>query len=263
MKYRILISLLPIIGLVGCSLFKTKHKACSIHEVKYLSTYIDFQMWDVAGGDTLIDLAWAKKLSGLKNEKIKTANFFIPMIIKEIERYYSDGYLDANEKNIIREFTSITAKIWDDNTVRVNLGGAEMEYCDKTNLIITEYHKRSQDDTEFYKMIYTLDDGPFDGIDTDIELEIREEIEIGKMKLILRGNESYNTFEVVDELGQLLWRKIISRPEDYVIKDVSFASDPIRVENELGYKIALNGDGESLMLHLRKDGAFRLFFHSW
>jgi len=112
-------------------------------------------------------------------------------------------------------------------------------------------------------MIFTMDDGPFEGINTEYELPKYDEILIDENKLILRGDENENTLEVTTKTGELLWRKIIARSEDYKIQSLNFTDNPIRVDNELGYKIALYGDGELIQLYLKKNGEFRLFFHSW
>ncbi len=257
------ILLLTILVLISFKPIITSAQTCEVKDIKYLSTYIDSRMWEVAGGNAAINLEVAQEMSSLGDKKIESATIYIPMLIKEIERYYADYNLDGSEKSILLEISKIFSKIWSNESFVISNESSEIEVCQKVNLIIDRYHQVSQDDSEFYKMIFTFDDGPFMGIDTDLELNKIKEISIDDKKLILRGNGSENTLEVKDKSGQLLWRKIISRSEEYKITNLVFADDPIRVNNELGYKIALYGDGELVQLYLRKNGAFRLFFHSW
>ena len=108
-----------------------------------------------------------------------------------------------------------------------------------------------------------MDDGPFYGFDTNKELEKINEISFDQFKLVQRGNQTENTLELIDEKGNVKWRKIIARSEDYKIKRLSFSNESVRVKNKLGYKLALLGDGELIQLYLKKNGDFRLFFHSW
>ena len=140
---------------------------------------------------------------------------------------------------------------------------SKVEICKKTNLIIDKYHQLSEDDSEFYKLILTMDEGPFWGLDMNTELEQISEVLVDDYVLIIRGNESEKTLELVDKDGELKWRKIMARSSNYKFERLKFAVNPIRVKDDLGYKIALSGDGELIQLYLRKNGGFRLFFHSW
>jgi hypothetical protein len=243
----------------------TKNKInedCKIQKVKYLTTYVNSRMWEVAGGNAKIDLKAAKEMANMESEKLMTANFFVPMIIKEIKSIFDDSEISDDEKLILIELSKVIGKIWNDSTYEISEGKSKNEICVKVNSILNKYHKLSEDDSHFYKMIFTMDDGPFYGFDTNKELEKLSETSFDQFKLIIRGNEIENTIELV-EGNNMKWRKVIARSEDYKIKNLNLANEPVRVKNELGYKIALSGDGELIQLYLRKNGDFRLFFHSW
>lgn len=264
MRLLIKTIMLSIIILVSCK--ATKNKAsenCKVQEIKYLSTYMDSRMWGVANGSEKIDLNAAKELANMKAQELKTANFFAPMIIKEIRDFHQDSEISAKEKSILIELSKALGKIWNDETLEITENKSKNEICIITNSIINKYHKLSEDDSQFYKMIFTMDDGPFYGIDTNEEFKKINEITFDQFKLIQRGNESENTLEIIDENGNLKWRKIIARSDDYKIQSLSFPKEAVKVKNELGYKLALLGDGELIQLYLKKNGDFRLFFHSW
>ncbi|MFT4601474.1 MAG: hypothetical protein ACI857_001654 [Arenicella sp.] len=252
-----------ILGFTSCNSENTNSDNCNIQEIKYLSTYIDSRMYDVAGGNAEIDLKTAQEMCNMDREMLKEARHLIPMLLQDVGMYFSDSILETHEKLLISEFSKIFSKIWKDETLVIESDATELEYCEKTDLIIDKYHEFSENDSEFYKMIYTLDDGPFFGIDTDSMYSKIEEIALDEKTLILRGNGTENTLEVTNQSDELIWRKIIARSSDYIIHTLEFADKPIRVNNKLGYKIALYGDGELVQLYLKKNGSFRLFFHSW
>jgi len=253
-----------ITGIISCkSINLDRVKNCNVQEIKYLTTYSDSRMWEFAGGESIIDSTSLKDIASITDEQLKGMHFFTPILIKKIKIYNSDSVLDETENEIIIELSRFFKRIWKNEIYEIKEHDSKVEVCKKINLIIDKYHQLSEDDSEFYKMIYTLDDGPFFGIDTESELDKIKEISIGENRLILRGNGAENTLEILNKSSELLWRKIIAQSESYKIERLDFAGHPVRVDNELGYKVALIGNGELIHLYLRKNGSFRLFFHSW
>lgn len=90
--------------LSSCNSFqKRSSDTCSVQEVKYLSTYIDSRMWDVAGGNEKIDSMFFQDISGMSNDEIESLSFIVPMLLNGIKNYNSDGLFDNEEKELIKE----------------------------------------------------------------------------------------------------------------------------------------------------------------
>lgn len=261
MKYKI-ISIL-IFSFFNYSLTIDNQNECSIKPIKYLEIYINSRMWEVAGGNSNINLETAREMAEIEKDELEAADFFIPIIINQIKYIYSDHILEENEKNILIQFSKFLERKWNNKNFKIMKESSGTEICEKVNMIIDKYHLLSEDDSEFYKMIFTLDDGPYFGYDTEIELKKIEEIQIDNFKLVLRGNKLKYTLELLDIDGSLKWKKLIAKSKNHYITEMGFSNQPIRVKNELGYKVALYGEGELVQLYLKKNGEFRLFFHSW
>lgn len=261
---RTTIIIIPLLCLMSCkSMHINSAEECEVKEIKYLTTYIDSRMWSAMGGNSRIDIESAREMSKIGDDNLENAHFFIPMLLKEIGGIYSDELLETEERELIIEFSKVIGRIWKDETIIIQEGETETQVCAKVSATIDKYHQLSMDDKGFYRMIFTMDDGPFFGIDTEVELERIKEVSFDDKKLILRGREDENTLEVITKSGTLIWRKFMARSKEYKFRRLDFADDPIRVKNEMGYKVALYGDGELIQLYLKRNGEFRLFFHSW
>lgn len=245
------------------SLSNTNKQNCKITTIKYLSTYLgsNIETDTIAGYNT--NLKTAKEMASMNATELKSAYFFIPIIINDISKFYSNSTLSENEKKILIEYGKIFKTIFNDSKFEITKNNSKKQICDKINAMIKKYHTLCEDDNQFYKMIYTLDDGPFYGFNYDNKLQLKNEISFDKFKLIIRGDEAENTLELIDKNNKLKWRKLIARDSIYKIKTLSFIFKPVQVSNDLGYEILLNGDGEIIHLYLKKNGDFKLFFHSW
>ena len=264
MKYSNVLLLLTIILVFGCKTVKTDSSQLCVHkEIQYLTTYIDSRMWKVAGGDMKMEISEIRELTSKLEGNPQSGLFFVPMVINGIREIYLDNDVDESELSFLVEFSGMLSVLWDDSSILISIEDSGAEVCKNVNSIVDYYHKSSEDDDEFYKMIFTLDDGPFYGEDVEYELEKIDEVMIDTYKLILRSNGVLNTLELLTEKGQVKWRKLIERSADYRIETVKFIDNPVMVSNNLGYKIGMYGDGELLHFYLRKNGDFRLFFHSW
>jgi hypothetical protein len=185
-------------------------------------------------------------------------------MLHQVKDYYERDDWTKDEKDFGQEVSKFFAATLDNDDLKISERDNNT-FCQGLNKLKQAFYALCEDDNVFYQMIYTLDDGPFYGLNTDLTFPIKDSLKLDDIdaKMYLREQGDTCTLELVDRNGQTKWKKIVARSDEYYIRDVGFANEPVRDKNELGYKIGFFGSGEFIHLYLRTDGAFRLYYHSW
>lgn len=249
--------------LIDGQLANSQVNYCNLESIKYISTFKSSRMWQVMGGDANWTLANVKACVEMAQQD-KMVLFFIPVMLHQIKNYYERDEWTKAEKEFGIEVSNFFATTLDNEDLKIS-NGDNKTFCQGLDKLKQAFYALCEDDNVFYKMIYTMDDGPFFGIDTDLNLPVKDSLKLEDIgaKMYIRQQGKTCTLELVDSYGQTKWKKIIARSADNYIKDIVFTMESILDKNELGYKIGLIGSGEFIHLYLRTDGAFRLYYHSW
>lgn len=240
-------------------------QAQKCHEdIKYLSTFIDSRMLNSGGEHAnwkLEDLSTLSKQ--LDTVEMDLPNFYVPVLMLQLQKAEKIFQIENRERtvallNLIRK--TLNMEIDD-----INIETPDEEICSSLEQAVKLYHEICEDDSIFHKFILTFDDGPYYGLECEAIYPLIDSLSLVGIEsmIYLRSFNSQNTLELVDNMGRVKWRKRIARSEHHDISVIQFADNPIRVEDDLGFKIGLHGDGEYLHLYLDRVGDFRMFYHSW
>jgi len=242
--------------------------SCDIQPIYFLSTYEASRMWKVGGGEKRLIANEEGSLSPMMAAELFGPGTCIPIMIREIRDIYEDGKVDSVEMRVLIGIGDFFSQLFQTDQVKVLSSQTEEETCAAVNLMIEAYHSLSVSNQDFGQMIMTADDGPFFGTDSDTLLPAQDSLLLEALDswLIIRGeNRGLHTLELQNRAGEVSWRKLMGRPEGEggPFSDLHFAQSPIKVVDDLGYKIGLFAEGEFIQLYLLPKGGFRLYFHSW
>ncbi len=260
-KIFYMILLFPIFSLItNCSQGKARYEN---HKIKYLSTFSSSRMWEILRGNG----NWnEKRISELSNYIKSEENvlFYLPLLLSQINNFDSSSDYTSSEKKIIVQASICFANALNNKELEITKKDQTSIRSGLDNLVV-EFYKLCENDETFPKLIYTFDDGPFYGVDSDYILHNVDSIYLKDINstIVLSENDNISILTMFDHSGNTKWRKILSHSENRFITNVEFVENPILDINDLGYKIGLIGNGEFIHLYLRNDGRFRLFFHSW
>lgn len=229
------------------------------YQIKYLDffglEYLDDLHWPKSEISKILDLDFDSERS---NSMVKT-NFLIPLIIYQLKEYHPNCNLDIDTSsfNLISELYFKIRDLKSDS----NLGKSLEERIDFMRL---DFYNQVENEKYLLQMIFTLDDGPFYGVEFKGKSELKDiyiqETNFGQL-CISKSNEDVVVI-ARDIRGNTMWQNTITGLYGRNLTDLKFGETPI-IYNSVATRVNMYAEGERFTLYLKKDGRFMYYFHSW
>lgn len=236
---------------------KSDSKDC--YEIKYLDFFGLDQMeiikWPQSELDQLIKMDFAKNRG---QSEIKT-NFIIPMIVYQLKEYHPNCNTEI-DTTYLNKILEIYLKIRDlDSSKLLNNSIAE-----KIDFIRADFYSQVKNINYLPKMITTLDDGPFYGVEFKQNSELKpiksQKTEFGTLSISKVEDKTILTSK--NKNGEIIWQKYITGLSDRNLTELHFTENPMEY-NSVATVAHMYSEGERFTLYLKNDGSFMYYFHSW
>ena len=248
---------LPIIlMLFSLALHAQKSTSTDCYPIKYL----DFFGLDKMEKVTWADAEFDKLMTAEMRDPIDTkTNFLVPMMAAQLKNSspQCSSKMDATYFNkLLLLYCRIRELNYD------SLQNKPMQT--NFDFIRDDFYRQVEDEKYLPHMVYTLDDGPFYGINyekTDsLETIATQQMDFGKLTISKIGNKIILTNW--DKNNRRVWQKAITREPNHYLKDLQFKENPIS-QSSVATVVRMYSQGERFTLYLKNDGKFLYYFHSW
>jgi hypothetical protein len=227
------------------------------YEVKYLDFFglegLVVEKWPESEINGLLELADESKTT---DPTLRT-NFIIPIIVYQLQVFhpkcnvdtdsiYLNGIISVYER--IRQFPPETL--------------IKKSILQKIDFIRDDFYTLVKDDCELIQMSFTLDDGPFYGVNIDSAGVTIDSIKTDFGNIVVSRLDGKSIITATDMLGEVIWRKAITRGPNSYLNVVSSSGNKWN-KTSLATIMYLSANGERLTLYLKNNGQFMHYFHSW
>ncbi len=248
-----------LISLFYLGLTSIAQETSDCFQIKYLDFFglekTSFLKLNTSSAEKLLISDLQKKDLG---EPVVKMNFFIPVIMSQLKDYHPLCSRNTDTK-LYKLLTQLYFKIIKaDITILKNKTLSE-----QLEFFRDDFYLQVQNDSVLASLIFTLDDGPFYGINTTCTPEKDKQVfltDFGDLTIYANGQENY--ISVVGKDDKILWAKKMVGNNSQTLQNISFAKENI-YKNSLGYTIKMVSNGEKLTMFLKNDGGFRFYFCSW
>jgi hypothetical protein len=200
----------------------------------------------------LLELATAKN-----NKDNGNVNFIIPIIAYQLQEFHPKFNPDSDSTYLERIIG-----------IYIDLRGFRSETLNSKNLeqkidfIRDDFYELVKDKKNLIAMNFTLDDGPFYGIDTTLIGDSIKSLstDFGLIRISKSGDHSI--ISCLDSNGNIIWNKIMTGVQGRELREINTSKNWIE-KTSLATRIFLFTEGEQLTLYIRNDGEFMYYYHSW
>lgn len=241
------------------SLFGQNSNFKDCYEIKYLDFFgldqMEIVKWSQSELDELLKMDFANER---RQSEIKT-NFMIPMIVYQLKEYHPNCVknIDSTYFNKISEIYLKIREIDSSEFLKKSI-------TEKIDFICADFYFQVENIDYIPRMIYTLDNGPFFGVDIDEKIKMEtvkvQETKFGMLYISKIDNKTILTCK--DKNENVIWQKIIIGLSNRYLTELHFAENPIEY-NSVATIVNMYSEGEAFTLYLKNDGNFICYFHSW
>ena len=251
---------LPIIlMLFSLTLHAQKSTSTDCYPIKYLDFFGLDKMEKIKWADAELDKLMKMQMPQNKPDTSIKTNFIVPQIAYQLQNSSPQcpSKMDAVYFNRLLLLYCKIRKI-NYNSLKNNTLQANFDF------IRDDFYRQVGDEKYLPHMGYTLDDGPFYGIDyekTDsLETIATQQMDFGKLTISKMGNKIILTNW--DKNNRRVWQKAITKEPNQYLKDLQFKANPIS-QSSIATVVSMYSEGERFTLYLKNDGKFMYYFHSW
>jgi hypothetical protein len=249
-----LITILALI-LVKIAFGQQSKEPC--YEVSHLDFFglegIELTKWPESETDGLKELTRKEQMK----DSSMNVNFIVPMIVYQLQEFHPNC-VQPIDSNYLYKIIDVycTIRQFDQDTF------TQKPLITQIDLVRNDFLKLIKEDQNLIKMNFTIDDGPFYGIDTENEGAIVKTVETSFGKLLISSYEGKSVLTTKDKNGGVIWRKIMTGLMDITFDEINI-SDNYLNETSLATMVYLFAAGEQLTLYIKNDGRFMYYYHSW
>lgn len=234
-------------------------KEIDCYQIKYLDFFgldkVEIIKWPESEVQNLTATDFSE---GRTDTTIKT-NFIIPMIVYQLKEYHPK----CNPKPDINYFNQIISiycrirEIKEESLVNKTV-------VEKIDFIRDDFYKQVEDDKNLPFMFFTLDSGPFFGLDYETPNAF-EKIKTQKTdfgELAISKSDIKTVLTATDNENKIIWQKAITGLSDRYLSELNFGNNPVEITS-VATIVHMVSEGEQLTLFLKNDGKFMFYYHSW
>jgi len=256
MKVKLLTFLLLALQLNS---FGQTPAAKDCYEVKYLDFFgledVEMEKWEG------VDLLPLKNID-IGNDRVDSSvktSFFIPAVARQLEQFHPNC-TEEQDTAYIAQLTALYCGIREINLSLLS----DKTVLEQIDFMRDDFYAQVKDVDYLAAMTFTLDDGPFYGVDIDPKQALKpSEVQattFGQLSISNSGDEIVLT--ATNKAGTILWQKSITGLKERYITKMHFREDPLE-HNSVATKVHYYANGQRLTLYLTEEGEFMYYYHSW
>lgn len=192
-----------------------------------------------------------------KEDASSTLNFIVPAIVYQLQEMHPNCVEKVDTEYLERLIDLYFVLRGLDQTPL-----KKRSISEQIDTIRDDFYELLKDDLNLIKMSFTLDDGPFYGIDTEEKGTLDESLETNFGSLDISSIDGQPVLTAMNKNGEQIWSKIITGLQGRSLGEIDH-SEFLLTETSLATTIHLYAEGEALTLYVKNDGRFMYYFHSW